>query len=293
MRLTSVTERATEPATEPAPEAAPEAAKVAEPAAQPTATPTEAAPSAALPETTATPAPPEQDPATTKATGAKQSVSEVDNKTRQDAQAHDEAAPPVTAAAPVAAANDGSSDFSRQMPAAIANATSLQAGGKVEGATAASASDALRASEPSAPATPAQSSGAVKEIAVRIATPQSPAVDVHLVERGGQLQVSVRTADGGLQTSLRQDLPTLVSSLERAGYRAETFTGHEGTSQPLAVGTSAQTNSQDGRQESGSGSRGGNSGDSQNSGGGQQQDSQKQGRDPRSQKWIEELENLQ
>jgi hypothetical protein len=92
---------------------------------------------------------------------------------------------------------------------------------------------------------PAPSSSPIKEMALHIATPQGPAVDVQLTERGGQLHVSVRTADEGLQTSLRQDLGSLVNSLEHSGYRAEAFTPPEGS--PAAV-MSPQTGSQNGRQ---------------------------------------------
>ena len=184
-------------------------------------------------------------------------ATEVETKVRQDAQAHADAVPAVAAAATT---TDGSDDFARQMPAAIANVTPVPTGAKTQVPPAPSAAQALRTSEPASPSAPAQPAAAVKEIAVRIATPQAPAVDVHLTERAGQLHVAVRTADGGLQTSLRQDLGSLVNSLERSGYRAEAFTPREGS---LAAAASAQTNSQNGRQESesGSGGRNGNSGD--------------------------------
>jgi hypothetical protein len=121
-------------------------------------------------------------------------------------------------------------------------------------------------------------------LAVRIAPGQSPAVDIHLIERGGQVHVAVRTADVGLQVSLRQDLGTLVDSLERSGFRAESFAPREGPPQ-LAPGTTM--NSQDSRKQSGS-NGGSNPGDtSQNSAGGQQQ---QRPRDQRAPKWIEEVE---
>lgn len=64
---------------------------------------------------------------------------------------------------------------------------------------------------------------AVQEIAVRISRPEEPAVDLHVMERGGEIHVAVRTPDVELQTSLRQDLGTLAGSLERAGFHAETY----------------------------------------------------------------------
>jgi hypothetical protein len=223
-------------------------------------------------------------------------VEGVDAKTGQDGQMHGEAVPIVTAASAVvnegsAAGSDGFNDFARQMSGAIPNAASVAVGDKAQGSSgpfgepsaAPSAAQALRASELSAPAAPVQAAAAVKEIAVRIATPQAPAVDVHLVERAGQLQVSVRTSDGGLQTSLRQDLGSLVNSLERSGYRAESFLPRETS---LAAAMSAQTSSQNGRREAeaGPGGRSGNPGDTSQDSGGQQQ----QKRDPRQPKWVEE-----
>ena len=68
-----------------------------------------------------------------------------------------------------------------------------------------------------------QSSGPTQQIEVRISQPQAPPVDLQIAQRAGQIQVVVRTADAGLETSLRQDLNTLVHSLERSGFHAETF----------------------------------------------------------------------
>ena len=193
----------------------------------------------------------------------------------------------VTAAAAAAGSGDNANDFTGQFSATLAAAAANPAGSKFSSPSAPLASESAHAAEPVTPATPQPPAAPLKEISVRIATSQSPAVDVHVAERAGQIHVAVRTADGGMQTSLRQDLGTLVNSLERSGYRAEAFAPRDG-SPALA----AQTNSQNSRQESesGSGGRNGNSGDpSQNSGGGQQQ----QRRNPRASNWIEELENQQ
>lgn len=66
----------------------------------------------------------------------------------------------------------------------------------------------------------------VREMTLRIAAPDSSTVDVQVNQRQGEVFVAVRTADQGLQASLRQDLPQLVTSLDRAGFRAETFVPH-------------------------------------------------------------------
>ncbi len=72
-------------------------------------------------------------------------------------------------------------------------------------------------------ATPAPSSGQTQQIDVRISQPQAPPVDLQVAQKAGQIQVVVRTPDAGLETALRQDLGTLVHSLERSGFQAETF----------------------------------------------------------------------
>lgn len=237
----------------------------------------------------------EAEPQSKPAAESKPAAAQSADGKRDQAPAQEETLAITAAAATTGGANDGSNDFGRQMPAAMANPSAIAGVGKPfgsealassPGSSSSSAMEALRASEPSAPA-PAQATAPVKEITVRMTAPQAPAVDVHLAERAGQLHVAVRTADGGLQTSLRQDLGSLVNSLERAGYRAQAFTPREGAP---AASASAPMNFQNGRQESGSGSgnRNGNSGDtSQDSTGGQRQ----QRRDPRQPKWIEELEN--
>ncbi len=234
-----------------------------------------------------------------KPASAASDASAPDAKTRPP-QTHDDSVPAVAAVSAGASAgggfNDSTSDFTRQMPAQATAETATAAIGKIQSPAAPTASEALRAAAPAAPATSAQPAAPLKEIAMRISSPQAPTVDVHLAERAGQLHIAVRTADGGLQTSLRQDLGTLVNSIERSGYRAEAFAPREGA--PAAAAT--ETNFQNGRQdqESEPGSKGGNQDSSQDSsqnssqnpgGGGQQQ----QRRDSRPSKWIEELENQQ
>jgi hypothetical protein len=138
-----------------------------------------------------------------------------------------------------------------------------------------STANALRASESNLPAAPQLRTGIAQEISIRIAPPDSPAVDLRVVERAGQVHVDVRTSDAAMQTSLRQDLGTLTNSLQRAGYHAETFTP-SGTGRAAA---SAQTTNQD-RQDPSQNRNG--SGDPN---GGRRQPQQK-----RSGTWLEELE---
>jgi hypothetical protein len=88
------------------------------------------------------------------------------------------------------------------------------------------AAETVPASEPQGVArlqTPAIPTPTIQGISVRIVQPEAPSVDLRVAQRAGEIQVSVRTPDAALQTSLRQDLGTLTSSLERAGYRTDTF----------------------------------------------------------------------
>ncbi len=141
-----------------------------------------------------------------------------------------------------------------------------------------STAEALRTSEPNLPAAPQLRTGAVQEISIRIPQADSSTVDLRVIERAGQLHVDVRTSDGAMQTSLRQDLGTLTNSLQKAGYHSETFTP---SSTLGRTASSAQTGNQDDQDPSQN--RGGN-GDS--SEGHRQQQQQK-----RPSIWLEELED--
>ena len=66
---------------------------------------------------------------------------------------------------------------------------------------------------------PPTPTGQAPAIDVHIAPPQAPPVDLQVTQRSGQIQVTVRTPDAVLETALRQDLGTLVHSLEHAGFR--------------------------------------------------------------------------
>ncbi len=151
--------------------------------------------------------------------------------------------------------------------------------------------DTLRASE-SRVAEPASvvASGAspVQEIALRIAQPEMPSVDLRITERAGEIHVAVRTPDPALETALRADLGTLTSSLERAGYRTETFVPRESAGAPangaLNSAQSSHLNSGDDRQKQEPGSSGRQSSDSGN------HRQPKRQRDPRPQDWLNEME---
>jgi hypothetical protein len=137
--------------------------------------------------------------------------------------------------------------------------------------------------EAAAPVVPPSSPSPLQEISVRINRAEQ-AVDVHVAERGGQVHVSVRTPDSDLQTSLRQDLGTLVRSLARAGFHADAVAPNSGPGTPPSAAVLNGAGSQHRNSDSNS---------SRNSGeqsGHQQQPGQHR---QNSKKWAEELEDAQ
>lgn len=233
--------------------------------------------------TEATPKPPRESPATPAGTN-----------TRQATQPGQSATPSVTRVSEIASVADHTNPFAsgfEPMPMSAPNPTLAEHAPQT-------AAEVLRASEPAVPVETAAPTVSAQTIAVRIALPDVPAVDVHVMERAGQVQVAVRTPDTGLQTSLRQDLGTLVNSLERSGFHAEAFTPRD--SLPSA-GASSQMNFQsNGRQQDSGEHASGNPGEGNHHGrqGSQQQPGQQSGqhagqqgrRGRRSQTWIETME---
>ncbi len=89
----------------------------------------------------------------------------------------------------------------------------------------ASAANSMRRDTP-----PAAASSVVRlhDLTVRVSPSDAAPVDLQISQRRGAVQVAVRTADGALQSSLRQSLPNLVQSLDKAGFHTETFLPHNG-----------------------------------------------------------------
>jgi len=123
------------------------------------------------------------------------------------------------------------------------------------------------------------------QIVVRVAPADAAPVDLQVTQRAGEVHVAVRTPDLNLQSSLRQDLPELVNSLERAGYRAETYTPHAGTITAAAL---SETNPGGDSHNSQSGFSGRDS--SQENPFGNPSRQQQQPRDQRQQRWFDAME---
>jgi hypothetical protein len=192
------------------------------------------------------------------------------------------ATPADSLSAPAKTAADPAAEVARAVDQPVPEAPrDTPAGSRPLPAFPSAAADAIRNSEPIQPDAPVRASGAVQEITVRIAQPDTPVVDVHVLQRGEQVQVDVRTPDASIQTTLREDLGTLVNSLQRAGYRAEAFTPQQ--SAELRMSSSEMNSSEDrDRGEPHSGDTG--------SGGPSDRQQQQKQRDQRSQAWFEELE---
>ena len=133
-------------------------------------------------------------------------------------------------------------------------------------------------------AVPAERATAVKstpasEISLSVPGRNQDGVQVRVVERAGEVHVTVRTPDGELARDLRQDLSQLVARLEQKGYQAETWrpSGH------------ADTLSQARQPQRGAASENpsGNSGGAEEHGGGRRGSSQQQKGRPR---WLQEME---
>jgi hypothetical protein len=213
--------------------------------------------------------------------------------TRPIPEAPQETVPAVTAVAESAPTGDHTASFARALELASPPASPTSSANPAEHAPQ-TATEALRASEPVVPLESPAPPSAAQGIAVRIALPDTPHVDVQFVDRAGQVQVAVRSPDTGLQSSLRQDLGTLVNSLERSGFHTEAFTPHGVIEQ---AGASSQMNFQDnGRQhDPGSGEQGHPSGNASGGSRDGQQEPQQQGQQRRRsrqwQAWTETMEN--
>jgi hypothetical protein len=130
----------------------------------------------------------------------------------------------------------------------------------------------------------------VHEVVVRVAPAGAPPVEVQFNQRQGEVHVTVRTQDQELKTSLRQDLPQLVSALDRAGFHTETFAPRAVTDLAVASpGESSLGNSPQDSSRNPSSGRGAFESDSSAWSGGQQQHQQRQ-RDQLHQSWLDQME---
>ena len=123
-------------------------------------------------------------------------------------------------------------------------------------------------------------SHSAREISLQVSTNDDQKVDVRLVERAGEIHVSVRTPDSALAHEMRQDLGSLTGKLAQSGYSTEHFTPLGSSSSSLSAQRTTQEN-QDSSRGQGQASQHGGSGQ-------QQQPQDERGKRPA---WVEEMEN--
>ncbi|HEY7305017.1 MAG TPA: flagellar hook-length control protein FliK [Bryobacteraceae bacterium] len=75
-------------------------------------------------------------------------------------------------------------------------------------------------------------SATAKEVVVRLQGQTGESISVRLVDQGGQVQVAVRSSDPATANLLRQDLSSLTSNLDRAGWKPEVLVSAQ---QPVAL----------------------------------------------------------
>jgi hypothetical protein len=78
-----------------------------------------------------------------------------------------------------------------------------------------------RANEIAPPEQPKQA--AVREISFQSTSPDAGAVKVQLIDRGGDIRISVRSSDPNLTHALQRDVGQLVTKLDHAGYETKVW----------------------------------------------------------------------
>ncbi len=167
------------------------------------------------------------------------------------------AAPPASQAAPASSHGSGNAPTSRTAP----ELGTLQS--------------PAAASEPGAVQSPGR-------IDLRVQGQQNERVDIRLVARGSEVQVTVKTASAALTTELRGGLQDLVQTLRDSGYQTEAW-------RPSPPGSPASNASNDAGREQGQPHEGGQSG-RESASGWQQENRGDRGRQDNPPRWVEELE---
>jgi hypothetical protein len=85
-----------------------------------------------------------------------------------------------------------------------------------------------------------------REISLRLSGNETGELDLRITERAGKVQVSVRTSDENLSSSLQSNLGDLVGRLERKGFATETWTPDSRATQHIAGPETANNSSDSG-----------------------------------------------
>jgi hypothetical protein len=137
-----------------------------------------------------------------------------------------------------------------------------------------------RTAEPPSVSETTPPQGPIKEISMRIEAAEGQKVDVRIVQRAGDLQIAVKSADDVTTQGLRHGLSDLANRLNETGYHAETWRPGQ-----QAAPESSTTSSENPSHQSQS------DGSQSNSGGPQQDRDQRHNNPSNRPHWIEELES--
>jgi len=119
----------------------------------------------------------------------------------------------------------------------------------------------------------------MKELTMRIEAAEGQKVDVRIVQRAGDLQIAVKSADDVTTQGLRHGLADLANRLNETGYHAETWR----PGQQATLESSASNQSQSDQSQS--------DGSQSNSSGSQQDRGQRHNNPSNRPHWIDELES--
>ena len=135
-----------------------------------------------------------------------------------------------------------------------------------------------RTAEPPSASQATPPPGPMKEISMRLEAAEGQKVDVRIVQRAGDLQIAVKSADDSTTQGLRHGLSDLANRLNETGYHAETWR----PGQPAAMESSATSPDNPSRQSQSDGSQ-------SHSGGPQQDRGQRHNNPSNRPHWIDEL----
>ena len=138
----------------------------------------------------------------------------------------------------------------------------------------------VRTAEPPSVSETTPPQGPMKEISMRLEAAEGQKVDVRIVQRAGDLQIAVKSADDVTTQGLRHGLADLANRLNETGYHAETWRPGQQTA-PESSSTSSENPSHQSQSDG-----------SQSHSGGPQQDRGQRDNNPSNRPhWIEELQS--
>jgi hypothetical protein len=130
--------------------------------------------------------------------------------------------------------------------------------------------------------------GPIREISFQSSSPEAGAVKVQVIDRGGDVRISVRSADPNLTHALQRDVGQLVTKLDHSGYEAKAWNPRETTSLAgIAESRDVQIRPEAGSNSNNSGSDSGSRGGQ----GGAHDQSQQQRRHGDARQWTNTLDD--